>query len=410
MGVSERASRRVVVTGLGAVSSIGIGADAFTEGIRAGRTGFSPITSFDTTGFPTDIAGEVHDFVPAKLLENLDEAHWGRSSLLAAAAARQSVADAGLQPGQLAAARTGSIIGTTGGESVPMQQLVEQCLAGGLKGIEARLVPQAVASQIANAVNTELGLTGDAITLPTACSASNFAVGYAYDLVRTGEADFMVAGGADAVNRSTHAGFYRLGALSTEGIARPFAVNRSGIITGEGGVSLLLEPLEHAVARGARIYAEVLGYGMNCDARHMVNPDSTSIADCIRIAHASAGVEPGQIDYICAHGTGTPTNDLAEVGAVRQVFGDRLPPISSIKSMIGHSMGAASGFGALISCAAVKEGFLPPTANVVDVDPALGEGVDCVPGRARPCDVRIVQNHGFAFGGNNAITIFGRIE
>ncbi|MCP2164086.1 beta-ketoacyl-[acyl-carrier-protein] synthase family protein [Goodfellowiella coeruleoviolacea] len=400
--------RRVVVTGLGAVSSVGIGADAFAAAIRAGTTGTGPITSFDTSGFPHVMAGEVRDFDPDALLENLSPDQWGRSSLLGAAAARQAVVDADLDPELLARSRAGSIMGTTGGESTVLQQLTEQWVHQGLKSIDPHIVAQAPASQIANAVNSELGLTGDAQTVPTACSASNFALGYAYDLVRTGEADIMLAGGADAVNRATHAGFFQLGALA-EHTCRPFDANRSGILTGEGGVALLLEPLEHALARGARIYAELLGYGVNCDARHMVNPDSTSIAACIRRAHRSAGVGPEQIDYICAHGTGTPTNDATEVRAVREVFGDRLPPISSIKSMIGHTMGAASGFGALICCKALQDGFLPPTANVARVDQRLGPGVDCVPGSSRPAHLSVVQNHGFAFGGNNAITILGRV-
>jgi 3-oxoacyl-[acyl-carrier-protein] synthase II len=225
--------------------------------------------------------------------------------------------------------------------------------------------------------------------------------------VRIGEADMMIAGGADAVNRNTHAGFYRLGALTDE-ICRPFDAHRSGILTGEGGVALLLEPLESALARGAVIYAEVLGYGMNCDARHMVHPDADGIAACIRIAHHTADVVPGEVDYICAHGTGTQTNDATEVAAIRAVFGDLLPPVSSIKSMIGHTMGAASGFGAVACCKAIHEGFLPPTATLEKPDEALGPGTDFVPGKGRPASVGIAQNHGFAFGGNNVIPVHGR--
>jgi 3-oxoacyl-[acyl-carrier-protein] synthase II len=227
-------------------------------------------------------------------------------------------------------------------------------------------------------------------------------------MVRTGEADFMISGGADSINRWAHAGFYRLGALA-ESVCRPFDVDRTGILTAEGGVALFLESLDGAVARGARIYAEVLGYGVNCDAKHPVSPDPNSITECIRAAHRNAGVRPEDIDYICAHGTGTVTNDATEVSAVRAVFGDDLPPISSIKSMIGHTMGAASGFGALACCMALYAGFLPPTANVTRIDPALGPGVDCVPGVGRAASPRIVQNHGFAFGGNNAITVLGRV-
>ncbi|MFC0435597.1 beta-ketoacyl synthase [Kutzneria buriramensis] len=402
-------ARRVVVTGLGVVSNIGVGAEAFAESLRAGRTGTSPIASFDPAGFPVTMAGEVPGFDPAALVEHIEPARWGRSGQFAAAAARLAVRDAGIDPELLSRANAGSIMGTTGGESTVMQKLTEQWVRDGLPAIDPALAGQAPASQIATAVNSELRLTGEAQTVPTACSASNFAIGYGYDLVRTGEADFILAGGADSVNRATHAGFFQLGALA-EDLCRPFDAERTGILTAEGGVALLLEPLTSAVGRGATIYAEVLGYGVNCDARHMVNPDAASIAECIRLAHEAAGIGPADVDYICAHGTGTPTNDATEIAAVRKVFGDEVPPISSIKSMIGHSMGAASGLGAVACCKALEQGFLPPTANLRRTDPALGPDLDCVPGRSRPARLDIVQNHGFAFGGNNAITIFGRVS
>ncbi len=406
--VSSPPGRRVVITGLGPVSSIGIGVTDFAGSLLAGRVGTAPIRSFDTTGFPYLTAGEVHDFRPEELLEVLDLRSWGRSSLFAAAAARLAVTDAGLDPATLSAARSGAIIGTTAGEAVPVQHLAEQWVKEGLDNLDPALVAQVPASRIANAVSVELSLGGDSQTVPTACSASNFALGYAYDLVAGGEADLMLAGGADAVNRSTHAGFYRLGALA-EQVSRPFDRDRDGILTGEGGAALLLEPLEDAVARGARIYAEILGYGMNCDAKHMVHPDAGGIAECIRIAHQQAGIGPDQVDYICAHGTGTVTNDLTEVTAVRDVFGPRVPPVSSVKSMIGHTMGAASGFGAIACCLAIQRGFLPPTATLRTVDERLGPDLDGVPGPGRAADVRIAQNHGFAFGGNNVITILGAL-
>ena len=376
--------RRVAVTGLGAVSSLGIGAAAFTAAVKAGRTGIAPITSFDPAGFPHQMAGEVRGFQPARL----------------------AVRDSGL-PEPLPAARAGSSMGTTSGESQVVDRLTAQWLAHGLPELDPSLIRQVPASQIALAVNRELGLTGEATTISTACAAGNYALGYAYDMVSSGEADLMLCGGADSVNRYTHAGFYRLGALA-ERVCRPFDAHRSGILTAEGAAALLLEPLDAARERGARIYAELLGYGLTCDAAHMVQPDSASIAECIRRAHRAAAVAPSEVDYICAHGTGTHTNDATEVAAVRAVFGDRLPPISSIKSMLGHTMGAASGFGALICCAALYEGFLPPTATLREVDPALGPGLDCVPGRARPARPRVAQNHGFAFGGNNAIVLFGK--
>jgi 3-oxoacyl-[acyl-carrier-protein] synthase II len=298
-------------------------------------------------------------------------------------------------------------MGTTAGESQVLQAMLGQWVSEGLSSMDPALPPMSPAGKIAAAVSSELSLTGECITIPTACSASNMAIGYAYDLISTGESDFALAGGADALNRSCHAGFFRLGALA-EKVCRPFDVNRSGILTAEGGASLLLEPLDHALERGARIHAEVLGYGVNCDAKHMVNPDAPSIAECIRNAHERAGVTADQVDYICAHGTGTPTNDITEITAVREVFGDRLPPVSSVKSMIGHTMGAASAFGAIVCSKALEEGFLPPTANLEELDPVLGPDLDVVPGKARPAELTVAQNQGLAFGGNNVVTVFGK--
>ncbi|MFJ7267387.1 beta-ketoacyl-[acyl-carrier-protein] synthase family protein [Streptomyces sp. NPDC099050] len=407
--MSDTRLRRVAVTGLGAVSSLGMGARSFTEAIRAGRSGISQIRSFDSTGFNHTQAGEVHDFHPEEYLKVLRPEQWGRSSQFAAAAARLAAQDAGWAPDALSAARAGSAMGTTNGEAQVFQELTEQWLEHGLDGIDADLVTRATADRIASAVNTELGLHGEAQTFGTACSASNYAIGYGFDVIRSGAADVMVVGGADAVNRATHAGFHRLGAIAAD-LCRPFDEHRGGIMTAEGGAALVLESWDGAVARGARIYAEVLGYGITCDAKHPTQPDLEGIAECIRRAHRDAGVKPEEVDYVCAHGTGTSANDSTEVGAVRAVFGDRLPPVSSIKSMLGHTMGAASGFGALACCMALYEGFLPPTSTVRTVDPALGPGLDCVPGRARPAQPRIVENHGFAFGGNNAIVMLGRPE
>ncbi|UUU22352.1 beta-ketoacyl-[acyl-carrier-protein] synthase family protein [Streptomyces sp. DSM 40750] len=400
---------RVAITGLGAVSSLGIGARAFTESLREGRSGISPIRSFDSSGFDHTQAGEVHGFLPGEHLERITPDRWGRSAQFAAAAARLAVEDAGWDPAELSATRAGSAMGTTNGEARVFQQLTEQWLDLGPEGVDAALARQAPADRIAAAVNTELRLDGEAQTFGTACAASNYAIGYGFDQIRTGAADVMLVGGADSVNRATHAGFHRLGAIAPE-MCRPFDEERAGIMTAEGGAALLLESWESAVARGARIYAEVLGYALTCDAKHPTQPDRDGIAECIRRAHRNAGVKPDEVDYICAHGTGTVANDKTEVAAVRQVFGDRVPPISSIKSMLGHTMGAASGFGALACCAALHEGFLPPTATARSLDPELGPDLDVVAGRARSARLRIVENHGFAFGGNNAIVILGRPE
>ncbi|MBV9447200.1 MAG: beta-ketoacyl-[acyl-carrier-protein] synthase family protein [Streptosporangiaceae bacterium] len=402
----EPESRRVVVTGLGPVSSIGTGIAEFSASLRAGRSGAAGIRSFDPAGFPYSYAAEVPDFCAEKLLRGLDPQDWGRSSQFAAAAARLAADDAGLDTGRIAAGRFGVVMGTTSGESQVVEALTSQAVAGG--GCQA-FAPDALArlpaARLAHAASEELGAAGPSVTLANACSASNYAIGYGYDLLTSGEADIVAAGGADSVCRWAHAGFYRLGALSERACA-PFDRDRTGILTAEGGVVLILEALGHAQSRGARIYAEVLGYGLNCDARHMVAPDAESIAGCMRAAHHNAGVTARDVDYICAHGTGTVSNDRAEADAVRQVFGEHAPPVSSIKSMLGHAMGAASGFGAVAAVLAIADGFLPPTINWDSRDP-LFPWLDPVPNRARTAEVRIAQNDGFAFGGNNCITIFG---
>lgn len=238
--MSETAPRRVVVTGLGAVSSLGIGARPFIDSLRGARSGISPIRSFDASGFDHTQAGEVHDFVPEDHLERLDSRRWGRSSQFAAAAARLAVRDAGWDPAELSAQRASSAMGTTNGEARVFQELTEQWLERGLAGTDAGLVAQAPADRIAAAVNTELWLRGEAQTFGTACAASNYALGYGFDQIRGGSADVMVVGGADAVNRATHAGFHRLGAIAPDA-CRPFDEARAGILTGEGGVALVLE-------------------------------------------------------------------------------------------------------------------------------------------------------------------------
>jgi 3-oxoacyl-[acyl-carrier-protein] synthase II len=400
-------NRRVVVTGLGPVSSIGTGIDAFAAALRAGRSGITPITSFDTTGFATDRAGEVPDFVPESLLTRLDPAQWGRSGLFAAAAARLALADADAEQALARPDRVGVCMGTTSGESQVVERLTEGWLAHGYRATPAELARQVPSGRVAEAVSREIGAAGPCVTVSTACSASNYAIGHAFDVISAGDLDHMVVGGADSVCRWAHAGFYRLGALAAERCA-PFDRDRAGVLTAEGGVALFLESLDSALARGARIYCEVLGYGLTCDANHPTAPDAASVARCMRLAHADAGVKPEEIDFICAHGTATPANDAAEYTAVREVFGEHMPPMSSIKSMLGHTMGAASGFSALAGVLAIHHGFLAPTVNHTTPDPALA-GLDVVPNVARPAQPRVVQVNGFAFGGNNAITIFGRL-
>lgn len=399
-------SRRVVVTGIGVVTSIGIGVQEFLSGVREGRSGVRPIRAFDTTGYAHANGCEIVDFEPDRWFERTDPAQLGRATQFSVAAARMAVGDAGMPLDVLAGRRSLVSVGTTDGESRDLDYLAGQQVQHGPAGLDPAIAGRVAAGRLSSSIVAELGLVDvEALTIPTACAAGNYAVGYGFDAIRAGDVDVALCGGADALCRKTFTGFYRLGTIAPEA-CQPFDKNRKGILTGEGAGILFMESLDSALARGARIYAEILGYGLNCDAHHPVAPDRDSIARCIRLAHENAGVKPSDIDFISAHGTGTKANDVTEAGAIKQVFGDQTPKTISIKAMIGHSMGAASAL-ALAACAlAIDNGFIPPTINHVETDPECG--LDCVPNQAVPADLNVVQNNALAFGGNNAVVILGR--
>lgn len=391
--------KRVAVTGLGVVSSIGTGVAEYAAGLRAGRDGSRRISAFDTDGFAHDIGCEVVGFEPAEWVTEQPVDHLGRAAQFSVAAARMAVADAALDdPG-----RAMVCIGTTDGGGDAGERIAEHVVRD--TPIPPELPRRVPAATLPVAVARELGLSDvDLSTVATACAAGNYAIGNGFDAIAAGDVDVALCGGADAMCRMTFTGFYRLGAVDPER-CRPFDVNRRGILTGEGAGVLVLEPLEKARARGARIYAEVLGYGLNCDAGHPVAPDRESVAACMRLAHADAGVTPDQVDLIAAHGTGTKANDATECGAIVDVF-DTPPRTVSVKSMLGHTMGAASALSAVACALAIDEGFIPPTINHVETDPACP--VDCVPNTSVEADLRIVQNNALAFGGNNSVVLFGR--
>ncbi|GHJ36859.1 beta-ketoacyl synthase [Streptomyces sp. TS71-3] len=406
--MSEIPANRVVITGLGAVSSIGMGTAEFLAGLRSGRSAAKPITAFDTTGYEHANGCEITDFEPERWIRSVSGDELGRASQFSVAAARMAVADAGLPEDDLRAGKSLVSIGTTDGESRDLDHLVETEVRQGAEHMDPGVAGRVPAGRLSAAIAREFRLSRvEAVTLPTACAAGNYAIGYGYDAIRTGEVDFALCGGADALCRKTFTGFYRLGTIAPER-CQPFDVDRKGILTGEGAGVLLLESLESARSRGAAIYAEVLGYGLNCDAYHPVAPNQDSVAQCMRLALENAGVKSGEVDFISAHGTGTKANDVTEARAIRQVFGDAPPRTVSIKSMIGHSMGAASALASIACSLALTEGFIPPTINHVQTDPECD--VDCVPNEAIPADLRIVQNNGLAFGGNNSVVIFGRYE
>lgn len=406
MDSAVEARPRVVITGLGVVSSVGIGVGEFLDAMQSGRQGVRPITSFDTTGFPNANGCEVEGFDPRQWIRHHDPAELGRASQFAAAAARMAVADAGLTEESLRQ-RVGLIaVGTTDGESRDLDELMYMQLDGGPEAMDAALAQRVPAGRLSSTVARELAIVDvEAVTIATACAAGNYAIGYGADALRGEDVDFALVGGADAVCRKTFAGFFRVGTIAAD-CCSPFDVDRDGILTGEGAGILLLERLDDALARGATIYAEVLGYGLNCDADHPVAPNRESFARCMALAQQDAGVAPSDVDFISAHGTGTRANDTSEAAAIRQVFGEKPPPTISIKSMIGHAMGAASALSAIACALALSRGFIPPTTNHTRTDPECA--LDVVPNHARPADLDIVQNNALAFGGNNAVLLLGR--
>ena len=393
--------KRVVITGIGVVSPIGTGKDVFWTALLAGTSGIRPVTSFDTSAFPVHIGAEVPDFDPKDHLERQKPCSMGRASQMAIAAARHAIADSRIDLDSLDPSRVGVSMGTTSGEPLFVERYNDAKKSGAEPSAE--VFSQYPCHVIPSHVAIEFGLCGPAIMIPNACAAGNYAVGYGYDLIRNGRVDMMLAGGADAFSRIPYMGFARLGAIAPER-CQPFDKNRKGMVPGEGAAVLILEPLDAAQSRGATIYAEVLGYGASCDSHHMTaaHPQADGAIRAMSAAIVQSGLTTNDIDYISAHGTGTPTNDRVESLAVRTLFGERAPlvPMSSIKSMLGHTMGAASAIEALACTLALYTGWIPPTINHEEPDPDCG--LDIVPNHARKTDPKVALNNAYAFGGNNA--------
>lgn len=402
--------QRVVVTGLGAVTALGTGRDAFWQGLLAGRVASGPVRSFDATPYGVDRGVEVIGFDAAPYLRRLDPATIARASQLAAVAARLALADAGLDGAPSDPGRGGVMIGTTTGEACEVERLDDAIVAGRPQASDAAFVARYPCHVLAANVAREVGFGGPAAMIPAACAAGNYAIARAVDLLGQGRVDVVLAGGADPFSRITYAGFARLGAIAPDR-CRPFDRDRKGMIPAEGAGVLVLETLERARARGARIYAEVVGYGLSCDAHHMTgaHPEGDGALAAMRQALAAAGRPADEVSYVSAHGTGTPTNDSVEAKALERLFGARTPqvPVSSIKSMIGHSMGAASALEAIVCALAVAEDRVPPTVGFEAADE--GSRLDVVPNVARELRVELAMNNAYAFGGNNASVLFAKV-
>lgn len=400
---------RIAVTGMGVVSVIGTGYAAFWQAALSGRSGFSPVRLFDTAAYRCHIAAEVRDFDPAQHLTPTETATLGRQSQMALAAARMAVADAGIDLRHQDRHKIACAAGLLVAEPVMHQHLVEQL---DNRAPMTDLSPQPYAfpwTSPAASVVRALDLEGPCQSVYCACAGGNYALAWGCELIRQGVAGMALIGGAEAFNQATFTGFHQWRSLAPER-CQPFCKGRKGLIVGEGAAFMVIEPVETALANGRNIHARVLGHGLSCDAHHLTapHPDGEGAARAVRAALADAGLTPEHIDYVSAHGTGTEANDRIETRLLKEIFGShsRDLVISSIKSMIGHPMGAASAIEAIVCCLAVSRDQVPPTMHLDDPDPACD--LDYAANRAVAKPIRCAMNNAFGFGGINAVVIFGK--
>jgi 3-oxoacyl-[acyl-carrier-protein] synthase II len=395
--------KRVVVTGLGVVSSVGIGGESFWNAIIRGKSGISKVSSIDTKDFRCHYAGEIKNFEPESFIPKRRVAFLGRSSQLAIAATSLALGDAKVPLKYINKKRVGVLIGTTMGEK-PLEDSIDEWVLNGIDTISKTRIIQSTANNISSSIANHFKLHGPNYLIPTACAAGNYAIGYGFDLIRKGDLDCAIVGGADAFSKLAFTGFQRVYAMAPEK-CQPFDKNRKGMLVGEGAGILVLESLESARNRDSTIYAELLGYGLSCDAYHMTASQIEGIEKAMSKALKDAEIRPDEVDYINAHGTGTQSNDKTECAAIEKVFNSSASSlsVSSIKSMLGHPMGAASAIEALACSIMVKENIIPPTINFETPDPNCN--IDCVPNKAKKKRVNIALNNGFAFGGNNSCLV-----
>lgn len=411
--------RRVVVTGLGCVSPLGLTAEQSWAGCVAGTSGIGPITKFDTAGFKTHIAGEVKDFDPTPYVEKRDQKKMDSFIQYALACAQMAMDDAGYRVSEAEAERVGVCIGAGLGGLPEIERQHKLLLESGARRVSPFFIPMVIVNLASGHVSIATGAKGTNLSIVTACATGSHSLGEAWHAIRRDEADVMLAGGVEStITPLGIAGFNAMRALSTRNdepqrASRPFEKDRDGFVMGEGGAVLILEELEHARARGAKIYAELVGYGTTADAHHITAPDpqGDGAARCMAMALRTAGMAPTEVDYINAHGTSTPFNDYYETLAIKRVFGDYAKNglwVSSTKSMTGHLLGAAGSVEAVFSVLAINRGIAPPTINYDTPDPDCD--LDYVPNQAREAPLRTALSNSFGFGGTNASLLFRRFE
>ena len=411
------ARRRVVVTGLGIISPVGIGVSEAWSNIVAGKSGISRITRFDAGTFPTQIAGEVKGFDVAKWLPPKEARRFDTFIHYGLAAAIDALKDSGIDLDKEQREQIGVCIGSGIGGLPLIEDTHNAVLAGGVRKISPFFVPGTIINMISGQLSIMYGLKGPNIALVTACTTANHCIGEAGRLIEYGDADVMIAGGAEAtISPLGVGGFCAARALSTrndtpEQASRPWDRDRDGFVLGEGSGVLVLEEYEHATKRGARIYCELAGYGMSADAHHITAPssDGEGAARCMANAMRNGGVNAGEVDYINAHGTSTPLGDIAETIALKRCFGEhaRKLAVSSTKSMTGHLLGAAGGIEAVFSALSLHQQIAPPTINLINQDPQCD--LDYVPNTARQMRIEVAISNSFGFGGTNGSLVFRAI-
>jgi 3-oxoacyl-[acyl-carrier-protein] synthase II len=409
-------ARRVVVTGVGLVSALGVGTEETWQNLQAGKSGAAPITHFDTTGFPVTFAAEVKGFDPLRFVEKREVKKMGLFIQFAMAASEFAMEQAGLKITPDIAERAGVYIGSGIGGFDVIEREHTELMKGGPRRISPFFIPASIVNLASGFVSIRWGAKGPNSATCTACSSSAHAVGDSFRLIQRGDADVMISGGAEAaITPMGVGGFASMRALSSrndepEKGSRPFDRERDGFVIGEGSGILILEELDFAIKRGATILGEIVGYGMSGDAFHITQPseDADGAIRVMRNAMADAGVEPDQVDYINAHGTSTPFNDKLETKAIKAVFGERAYqiPVSSTKSMTGHLLGGAGGLEAGIATLILRDQIIPPTINYENPDPECD--LDYVPNQARRASVNCALSNSFGFGGTNAALLFKR--
>ncbi|MBI5739758.1 MAG: beta-ketoacyl-ACP synthase II [Nitrospirae bacterium] len=410
--------RRVVITGVGMITPLGTGTEKSWNGLIEGRSGIRKITHFNPEGLPCQIAAEVPDFEIDRFIEIKEQKKMDRFIHFGLAAATMAMEDSGLKVTESNADRTGVIVGAGMGGLSSIEHYNQVLLEKGAKRVSPFFVPMTIINLAAGQISIRFGAKGPNLAVSTACATGTHAVGDAFKLVRHGTADAMICGGAESVISPLGiAGFTSMKALSTrngepEKASRPFDKDRDGFVMGEGAGVLVIEELEHAVNRGARIYAELIGYGMSSDAYHITSPapNGEGAAKCMGYALKDAGIRPDEVDYINAHGTSTKYGDELETIAIKHVYGEHAYKlcVSSTKSMIGHLLGASGGVEAVICALGVYNGIVPPTINLDNPDTECD--LDYVPHKARPLDVNIAMSNSFGFGGTNACIIIKKFS